>query len=236
MGDSQHTVDEYEKQLDELRGRLLGMAGRVEEMIHQAVEALVEGDAQLAEKTLEDDRVVNHDEMTIDDLCLRILAKRQPMAGDLRLVTTVFEMVTDLERIGDLAVNISLEAIDQRDYDDEPPLSEIPELAEIVEWMVTRAIESFIDRDADTARDVIHRDDEVDALYAAINRRMVEYMRSHEEAIEAGTGIQSAAKHLERMADHTTNLGEKVIFMVDGKDVRHRDKLDEEWHEREDRG
>lgn len=236
MGDSQHTVDEYEKQLDELRGRLLGMAGRVEEMIHQAVEALVEGDAQLAKKTLEDDRVVNHDEMTIDDLCLRILAKRQPMAGDLRLVTTVFEMVTDLERIGDLAVNISLEAIDQRDYDDEPPLSEIPELAEIVEWMVTRAIESFIDRDADTARDVIHRDDEVDALYAAINRRMVEYMRSHEEAIEAGTGIQSAAKHLERMADHTTNLGEKVIFMVDGKDVRHRDKLDEEWHEREDRG
>lgn len=232
MGES-HTVDEYEQQLSELRGRLLGMAGRVEEMITQAVDALVEGDRELAEQTLEDDRIVNHDEMTIDDLSLRILAKRQPMAGDLRLVTTVFEMVTDLERIGDLAVNISLEAIDQREYDAEPPLSEIPELAEIVQWMVTRAIESFIERDADTARDVIHRDDEVDALYAAINRRMVEYMRSHEEAIEAGTGIQSVAKHLERMADHTTNLGEKVIFMVDGKDVRHRDKIEEDWHERD---
>ncbi len=231
MGKS-HTVKEYEEQLTELRENLHGMAERVEDMITHAINALVDGDAELAESTVEDDRVVNHDEMMIDDLCMRILAKRQPMASDLRLVTTALKMVTDLERIGDLAVNISFEAQDQVEYDERPSLDEIPRLAKHVQWMVGAAIDSFIDRDSELARDVINRDQKVNDLYAAMNRRLIEYMRENDVGIEAAMSIQRAAKHLERMGDHATNLGEKVIFMVEAEDVRHHNKVDENWHDR----
>jgi phosphate transport system protein len=228
--DKTHTVKEYEEQLTELRQHLHGMAERVEDMITDAISALVDGDAERAESTVEDDRVVNHDEMMIDDLCIRILAKRQPMASDLRLLTTALKMVTDLERIGDLAVNISFEAQDQIDYDQRPSLDEIPQLARHVQWMVGAAIDSFIDRDPDLARDVINRDKEVNDLYADMNRRLIDYMRNNDEGIEAAMSIQRVAKHLERMGDHATNLGEKVIFMVEAEDVRHHNKIDEDWH------
>lgn len=228
------TVKEYEQQLTELRKRLLRMAGRVEQMIAQAIEALVDGNRELAEQTIEADRQVNLDEMETDDLCLVILAKRQPMAGDLRFITVALKMVTDLERIGDLAVNICLESIDQKQYRDTPPLGDIPRMGQIVQDMVTEAIDAFVDRDADAARAIIARDDEVDALNAPIDRRLIEHMRHTDGAIEASTSIQAVVEHLERMADHTTNLAEKVIFMVDGEDVRHRDKLAGDWSGRGD--
>lgn len=223
------TVKEYEQQLTELRKRILRMAGRVEQMIADAIEALVEGDVDLAEETIEADQEVNLDEMETDDLCLVILAKRQPMASDLRFITVALKMVTDLERIGDLAVNICLESIDQREYRDSPPLGDIPRMGEIVQEMVTDAIDAFVERDPEAAREIIVRDDEVDRLNATINRRLIEHMRQTDDGIEAGTSIQAVVEDLERMADHTTNLAEEVIFMVEGEDVRHRDKLTEDW-------
>jgi len=225
-----HTVQEYEEQLEELRERLLGMASRVENMISRSIEALTEGNVELAEQTIEEDKKVNSDEMETDRLCLVILAKRQPMASDLRFISIGLKMVTDLERIGDLAVNICLEAIDQQqDYDDSPPLDDVPAMGDIVQGMVKAAIDSFVDEDADAARQVIQQDDTVDEMYNEINRELIEYMRETDNGIEAATGVQSVAKHLERMADHTTNLAEQVIFMVEGEDVRHQDKLAENW-------
>jgi len=225
-----HTVQEYENQLTELRTRLLEMAERVREMISNAIEALSEGDVELAEQTIEQDKRVNSDEMETDQLCLVILAKRQPMASDLRFISIAMKMVTDLERIGDLAVNICLEAIDQEQkYDESPPVEDVPAMGDIVQGMVRAAIDSFVDEDAEAARQIIELDDTVDWMYEDINRELIEYMRETDRGIEAGTGIQSVAKHLERMADHTTNLAEQVIFMVEGEDVRHQDKLDEDW-------
>jgi len=225
-----HTVQEYEEQLEALRERLLGMASRVENMISRSIEALTEGNVELAEQTIEEDKKVNSDEMETDRLCLVILAKRQPMASDLRFISIGLKMVTDLERIGDLAVNICLEAIDQQeDYDDSPPLDDVPAMGDIVQGMVKAAIDSFVDEDADAARQVIQQDDTVDEMYNEINRELIEYMRETDNGIEAATGVQSVAKHLERMADHTTNLAEQVIFMVEGEDVRHQDKLAENW-------
>jgi phosphate transport system protein len=228
--DKTHTVKEYEQQLTELRQHLHGMAELVEEMITDAIRALVDGDIERAESTVEDDRVVNHDEMMIDDLCIRILAKRQPMAGDLRFLTTALKMVTDLERIGDLAVNISFEAQDQAGYDRRPSMEEIPEVAKHVQWMVGAAIDSFISRDSELAREVINRDQLVNELYDELNRRLIDDMRNHDDGVEAAMSVQRVAKHLERMGDHATNLGEKVIFMVEAEDVRHHNKVDEDWH------
>lgn len=223
------TVQEYEEELEELRERLLGMASRVENMISRAIEALTEGNTELAEQTIEEDKKINSDEMETDQLCHVILAKRQPMASDLRFISIALKMVTDLERIGDLAVNICLEAIDQQDYEDSPPLDDVPAMGDIVQGMVKAAIDSFVDEDAEAARQVIQQDDTVDEMYNEINRELIEYMRETDNGIEAATGIQSVAKHLERMADHTTNLAEQVIFMVEGEDVRHQDKLAENW-------
>lgn len=223
------TVQEYEEELEELRERLLGMASRVENMISRSIEALTEGNTELAEQTIEEDKKINSDEMETDQLCHVILAKRQPMASDLRFISIALKMVTDLERIGDLAVNICLEAIDQQDYEDSPPLDDVPAMGDIVQGMVKAAIDSFVDEDADAARQVIQQDDTVDEMYNEINRELIEYMRETDNGIEAATGIQSVAKHLERMADHTTNLAEQVIFMVEGEDVRHQDKLAENW-------
>lgn len=221
-----HIHKDYAEELADLRHRLLGMAGRVEEMIANSMKSLIERDVELAEETIASDHRVNRDEMEIDELCLVILAKRQPMAGDLRFLTIALKMVTDLERIGDLAANICLRTIDLSKLPELGPYQDIPEMANIVQSMVKDAIDAFVDRDVQLAQEVIERDDRVDELYHMVNRELIEMMRQKDDIVQSATGVQSIAKHLERMADHTTNLAEQVIFMVRGKDIRHHNKLD----------
>jgi len=219
-----HTDRMYEKELDQLRELILQMAGKVEKMIAQSVKALVEFDIELAKETIEVDHQVNHDEIVSDELCLIILAKRQPMALDLRFITLALKMVTDLERIGDLAVNIAERVADLRSrllpkfYDD------IQRMASIVQSMIRDAIDAFVASDVKKAQDVVDRDDEVDELFTRVFRELLSIMRD-ETNVEYGMHIQSVAKVLERMADHCTNLAEQVIFMVKGKDIRHIGKL-----------
>lgn len=221
-----HIHKDYEEELDDLRQRLLKMGGRVEEMIANSMKALIGRNIDLAEQTIASDHRVNRDEMDIDELCLVILAKRQPMAGDLRFITIALKMVTDLERIGDLAVNICQRTIDLSSLPELGPYQDIPEMADHVKAMVKDAIDAFVDRDVIKAQEVIERDDRVDEIYHTVNRELIEMMREEDDIVQAATHVQSIAKHLERMADHTTNLAEQVIFMVRGKDIRHHNKLD----------
>jgi phosphate transport system protein len=221
-----HIHKDYEEELDDLRQRLLKMAGRVEEMIANSMKALIGRNVDLAEQTIASDHRVNRDEMEIDELCLVILAKRQPMAGDLRFITIALKMVTDLERIGDLAVNICQRTIDLSSLPELGPYQDIPEMADHVKEMVKDAIDAFVDRDVVKAQEVIERDDRVDEIYHKVNRELIVMMREEDDIVQAAAHVQSIAKHLERMADHTTNLAEQVIFMVRGKDIRHHNKLE----------
>ncbi len=223
-----HTNREFEAELQSLRDGLLGMAGRVEAMIASSVKALVERDTNLARDTIAEDSVVNQAELENDGLCLQILAKRQPMASDLRFITLVLKMVTDLERIADLAVNICERAIDLNEEVQLKPYVDMPKMASIVQSMLHDAIEAFIDRDSAAARVVIERDDQVDEYYHVIFRDLLAIMVDDPEAVQRGIHIQSVAKYLERIADHATNLAEQVIFMVKGKDIRHEGKLPDE--------
>ena len=221
-----HTDREFEAELALVRERILVMAGRVEEMIGNAVRALGERNDTLARETIELDHKVNRAEMEVDELCLRILARRQPMASDLRFLMLSLKMVTDLERIGDLAVNICERAIDLKAEARLEGFDTLVGMAGVAQSMVRDAIDAFVRRDADLAQRVIDRDDEVDELYHVYFREVLAVMVVGSEAVERGIHIQSVAKWLERIGDHATNLAELVIFLVKGTDVRHVGKLD----------
>jgi phosphate transport system protein len=222
-----HTNREYESELKKLRERLLKMAGRVEEMIADSVKALVERDIELARRTIMADNLVNRAEVEADELCLVILAKRQPVASDLRFITLSLKMVTDLERIGDLAVNICERAIDLGHDAPLKPWVDVPRMASIVQAMVRDAIDAFVKGDAERAQTVIERDRELDELYIRVFRELLSAMLSDTSVVERGIHAQSVAKWLERMGDHATNLAEQVVFMVKGKDIRHTKALEE---------
>jgi phosphate transport system protein len=216
-----HTDREYENQLEELRERLLRMAGVVEQMIVDSVRSALDQNRALAEATIERDVTVNRLEVESDELCLLILAKRQPLASDLRFVTLSLKMVTDLERIGDLAVNVCERAIDLVGHPQPWPWDNIEGMARLVRAMIRDAIQAFVDRDVAKAEVVLEKDPEVDKLYWRIFRDALEIMRRQTNSMHDGIHVQSIAKFLERMGDHATNLAEQVVFMIKGKDIRH---------------
>lgn len=222
---NEHTSSEYQAELNDLRERLLLMAGRVEEMIRLSVRAVVESDSKLAEDTILLDRQVNRDELEIDELCLVLLARRQPMGTDLRFITRSMKMVTDLERIGDLAVNICERAKDLAALEQLRPYVRIPRMATKVQEMVHETFEAFIYADPGRARIAIDMDDEVDELYHQVIRTVLEVAGGNKEVYPQTVHVQGVAKLLERIGDHATNVAEQVIFMVDGTDIRHEGKL-----------
>ncbi|MCG8425581.1 MAG: phosphate signaling complex protein PhoU [Proteobacteria bacterium] len=218
-----HTDREYESELRQVRDNLLRMAGVVEEMIVDAGRALERGDLELAKRTIEADGNVNSMEVETDELCLLILAKRQPLASDLRMITLAMKMVTDLERIGDLAVNISERVVALGGSPLAPALAtKMARMAELAQKMVKIAIDAFIARDVTRARSVFARDQDVDDLYREITEQAQYAMRDDGEYVQRGVHINAIAKFLERIGDHATNLAELVIFLVEGKDVRHK--------------
>jgi phosphate transport system protein len=217
----EHTDREYEHELRRLREQLLVMGSRVETIIADSTRALLERDADLAKRTKEADRLVDRMEVEIDDLCLQILARRQPVASDLRFITLVLKVVTDLERIADLGVNVCERVVE---LEAEPPLKpyvDIPRMSQEVQSMLREVLDAFVAKDAERARAIIARDQVVDALYGQVFRELLTFMMEDAHNVYRATRLQSVAKYLERMADHTTNLAEMVIFMVDGRDVRH---------------
>jgi phosphate transport system protein len=224
---SEYTDRSYAEELRIIRERLLRMAGRVENMIEQSMKALVERNAELAKATIICDHDVNQDEIDLDALCLELLARRQPMASDLRFVILTMKMVTDLERIADLAVNICERAIDLARKEAIAPYQNIPHMSVLVRSMIHDAIDAFVERDVEKARAVIELDDEVDELYLVVFRALLNVMRDDSAVVHRGIKLQSVAKYLERIGDHATNLAEQIIQMVEGTDVRHEGKLND---------
>lgn len=223
-----HIDREFDAELGLLREELLAMAGRVELMIAESVRAFEGRDAGLAERTIETDHKVNQAEMELDDLCLVVLARRQPMGEDLRFITLCLKMVTDLERIADLAVNVCERTVQLARLPAVSPAfgASIGRMASLVQSMVKDAIDAFVRGDAALAEAVVARDDEVDDLYHQIFRKVLARMAQDASLVERGIHVQSAAKFLERMGDHSTNLAEQVVFMLKGKDIRHAGKRD----------
>ena len=215
------TDRQYDAELHKLHDQLLLMGAKVEEMIANSMRALTERDSELARRMIEYDHQINRLEIEIDDLCLRILAKRQPVASDLRLITTALKLVTDLERIGDLGVNICERVIELNMEPTLKPYVDLPRMAEIAQAMVREALDAFVSADADRAQTVIDRDHEVDAYYGQVYRELLTYMLEDPRNIYRAIRAQSIAKYLERIGDHATNLAEMVVFMVMGKDIRH---------------
>ena len=216
-----HTDQTYEAELRDLREQILVMGAKVEEMIRSSVRALTERDTDLARKMIDFDRQINRLEVQIDELCMRILAKRQPVASDLRFLTTALKLVTDLERIGDLGVNICERVVE---LNQEPPLRShggLQLMADATQGMLREALDAFVGGDADRAQAVLERDSVVDEFYHQQFRELLTYMMEDPRNIYRATRLQSIAKYLERIADHTTNLAEQVVFMVKGKDIRH---------------
>ena len=216
-----HTDKAYEAELSTLREQLLEMGGLVEAAIAASVRAVVERDTALAEQVKTRDRVVNRMEVAIDQSCRRILALRQPAASDLRFITTALKIVTDLERMGDLAVNIAERAVDLAQAPALRPLHDLAKLAQLSEAQLKRALDAFVTGDALEAEEVLKGDDHLDALYLKIFSELLGLMMEDPRSIRRATSLMFVAKHLERFGDHATNLAEMVIFMVRGTDVRH---------------
>ena len=216
-----HTDKAYEAELKALRDRLLEMGGLVETAIASSVRAVTERDAALAEKVKLKDREVNRMEVEIDGMCRRILALRQPAASDLRFITTALKIVTDLERMGDLAVNVAERGIDLAQAPPLVPLHDLAKLADLSEAQLKKALDAFVTGDVKKAEDVMQGDALLDAMYLKIFNDLLALMMEDGRNIRRATSIMFAAKHLERFGDHATNLAEMVVFMVRGEDVRH---------------
>lgn len=216
-----HTHLEFEAELRNLKDRLLAMGGRCEQMIGTAIRAFEDRDPVLANEVMEADHEMDEDERAVDDLAVRILALRQPVGRDLRFAVASVKASTDLERIGDEAVNIAERAIEMTPSDRlSPPGARLPDMAQRAGAMLRDALNALVEDDPEKARGVFKQDDAVDDMYGDILRMCLDYMKDPSR-IADGMRICHCAKYLERIADHATNIAEMVIFVVEGIDVRH---------------
>ncbi|MBI3001270.1 MAG: phosphate signaling complex protein PhoU [Deltaproteobacteria bacterium] len=218
---SEHTDKRYEEELKKLREDILYMGGLVEDQIQKAVSSLVQRDSQLAETIIDRDHEVNRLDVGIDDLCIRLLALHQPAGKDLRFITTALKITTDLERIGDMAVNICERALELNREPQLKPYIDIPRMANIAERMIHESLDAFVREDTDLALKVCKDDQEVDDLNSQVFRETITFMIADPQTINRAMKITSVSKYLERIADHATNLAEMVVFMVKGKSIRH---------------
>jgi len=218
---NEHSSKQYDADLETIRSRVLEMGGLVEAQIRRALEALSSGERAISDEVIANDHRINGMEVSLDGDCSQVIVKRQPAANDLRLILAITKIVTDLERIGDLAVNIAERALE---LNQEPPLKpyiDIPHMAREVSDMVHRALDSFVKRDAAEARAVLSADDAVDALNVQLFRELLTYMIEEPKNVTRALRITFIAKYLERVGDHATNIAQMVIFMSEGRDVRH---------------
>jgi phosphate transport system protein len=215
------SVRHFEEELGTLQTRLLEMGGLAEERVRAAVQGLVSRDLAATDRVLRGDEPINQLHVEIDERCFRLLALYQPMATDLRSIVAAVKINSDLERVGDLAVNIAEAA---RRYAIHPPvkqLIDIPRMGDIAQSMLHDALDAYVRRDTALARAVLKSDDELDALKSQVFRELLTYMLSDPSTIEPALDLILVSRHLERIGDHATNVAEDVIFMVSAQDVRH---------------
>ena len=217
----ERVVRHFQEELEALEGRLLEMGGLAEECVRASVQGLASRDAALIESVIAGDEPINRLHIEIDNRSFRLLALYQPMATDLRAIVAAVKINSDLERVGDLAVNIAEAA--QR-YVRHPPvkhLIDIPRMADIAQRMLRDALDAYVKRDTDMARAVLNMDGELDALKTQVFRELLTYMLQDPATIQPALELILVSRHLERIGDHATNIAEDVIFMVEAQDVRH---------------
>jgi phosphate transport system protein len=216
-----HTDRQYEEDLQQLRARVLEMGGLVEQQISDAMTSLIERNSELARNVIGRDHTVNYLDVAIDEASTRLLALHQPAGRDLRLIMTSIRISTDLERIGDIAQNMCERAIE---LNEEPPLKPYVDLPQMAEWsraMLRDSLDAFVREDTELALQVCQRDDFIDNMTAQVFREMLSHMAQDPQSVSRAVRILGLAKYLERIADHATNIGEMVIYMVKGKSIRH---------------
>jgi phosphate transport system protein len=215
------TLPHFQEELAQLKTRLLEMGGLAEDRVRSAVAALVDRDSAAVDRVLAGDQPINQLHIEIDNRCFTLLALHQPMAVDLRAIVSAVKINTDLERVGDLAVNIAEAA---RRYLRHPPVKElidIPRMADIAQRMLRDALDAYVRRDTALAQAVLNEDDVLDGLKTQVFRELLTYMLQSPATIEPSMDLVLISRHLERIGDHATNVAEDVIFMVSAKDVRH---------------
>ncbi|MGC2457368.1 MAG: phosphate signaling complex protein PhoU [Gallionellaceae bacterium] len=223
MAASEHTSRQFDAELEAVRARVLQMGGLVESQIRLAVEALLSGDVGLMNRVIADDHRVNAMEVEIDESCNQIIARRQPAAGDLRMVMTVIKTITDLERIGDEAEKIARMAklLSQKERLNLPRYNEIKHAAELALDMLRKSLDAFARLDLTTAAQVVRQDEQVDEEFRTIMRYLITFMMEDPRTISTALEILFVAKAIERIGDHAKNMSEYVVYMVKGRDVRH---------------
>jgi phosphate transport system protein len=222
-----HIYKSFDKELHDLKEKLLLMGGRVESAIRDAIKALEERNSEIAQKIIADDDVVDDEEIEIDEFCLRLLALRQPAARDLRLITTAMKVNYDLERIGDMAVNISERVLELNREPQLKPYITLPQMAQTVQQMLKDSLNAFVNEDPAAARAVVDEDEKVDHALSQIYHELVSYMAKDYGSVPRATRLLFISKYLERIADHSVNISELVVFMVEGKIMRHHRDGDE---------
>ncbi len=223
MGSTEHTSKQFDAELEAVRARVLQMGGLVESQIRLAIEALVNGDVPLMNRIINDDHRVNAMEVEIDESCNQIIARRQPAAGDLRMVMTVIKTITDLERIGDEAEKIARmgKLLAQRNSLILPRYTEIKHAADLALDMLRKSLDAFARLDLAYAAQVVRQDELVDEEFRTIMRYLITFMMEDPRTISTALEILFVAKAIERIGDHAKNMSEYVVYMVKGKDVRH---------------
>jgi phosphate transport system protein len=223
MATSEHTSKQFDAELEAVRARVLQMGGLVESQIRLAVEALLNGDVGLMNRVIADDHRVNAMEVEVDESCNQIIARRQPAAGDLRMVMTVIKTITDLERIGDEAEKIARMAklLSQKERLNLPRYNEIKHAAELALDMLRKSLDAFARLDLSTAAQVVRQDEQVDEEFRTIMRYLITFMMEDPRTISTALEILFVAKAIERIGDHAKNMSEYVVYMVKGRDVRH---------------
>jgi phosphate transport system protein len=217
----EHTSREFERELRTLRERLLAMGGRAERQLQRAVESLTRRNDDIATQVIDDDAKVDQDEIEIDEIAFLILARRQPVASDLRFVMLALKVVTDLERIGDLAVNIAKREHDLSRFEPTPAYALIDELARLVQSALQGALDAFTRGDAERAEKVIADDPAIDALNTKLIADVIATGAETPHEFARSLAISSVSRYLERIGDHATNIAEMVIYFVRARDVRH---------------
>ncbi len=212
---------QFDEELNALNEKLLHMARLAEESVAVAVQSLKNRDEALAQDVFNRETTVNLLEIEVDELCMRLLALRQPVASDLRFITSAMKIASELERVGDLGVNIAEVSIELLKLPPLKPLIDIPRMASLAQGMVKDALNAFVNRDEKLARLVCERDDEVDSLNDQVFRELLTYMMNDQSTINRSVGLILIGRHLERIADHATNIGEDVIYLVKGKTIKH---------------
>lgn len=214
----------FEQELEKLKAKLLEMGALVESAVYRSVQGVVEKDEELAQQVIRNEARVNDLEIQIDDMAIGLLVLQQPVAADLRLITVAIKINNDLERMGDLAVNIAQRALDLSREAVIQPMVDIPHIAGLVQSMVRKSLDAFVNRDPELARSVLAGDDAVDNLRTASYHELVSYMEKDRGNIPQALNLWSVIRNLERIADHSTNIAEDVLFLVKGVDVRHRNE------------